>query len=99
MAQHVIKIPVELADELDRLAGHKRTALASRSTSFGKNCAGPKQRQVLRLSASVWKDHTELAEGRAACIDQVRAGADERFESALMPVDRLWPSFSWMNSL
>ena len=44
-----------------------------------------RQREALRLSAGVWKqeDHPELAQGGAACVDQIRSEPDERFDSAL----------------
>jgi len=87
MAQHVIKIPGELADELDRVAGHKRRTAYAIDVLWNE-VRRSKQRRALRLSAGAWKDHPELAEGGAAYIDRTRDEADERFESALMPLDR-----------
>ena len=87
MAQHVIKIPAELADELDSLAGHKRRTAYAIDVLWSE-VRRHKQRRALRLSAGAWKDHPELSEGGAAYVERVRSEADERFESALAPRDR-----------
>lgn len=87
MAQHVIKIPAELADELDSLAGHKRRTAYAIDVLWSE-VRRRKQRQALRLTAGAWKDHPELSEGGAAFVERVRSDADERFESAAAPRDR-----------
>lgn len=87
MAQHVIKIPGELAEELDRLAGHKRRTAYAIDVLWS-DVRRRKQRQALRLSAGAWKDHPELSGGGAAYVERIRSEADERFESALAPRDR-----------
>lgn len=82
--QSIIKIPEELAHELDRLAGAKRrTAYAIQV--LWRDVRRNKQREALKLSSGAWKpaDHPELAEGGAAYIDQIRSEGDERFELAL----------------
>lgn len=82
----VIKIPEELANELDRLAGaeHKpRTAYAI--DVLWRDVQRNKQREALKLSAGIWKaaNHPELAEGSAAYVEQIRSETDERFEDAI----------------
>jgi hypothetical protein len=44
-----------------------------------------KQRAALKLSKGAWKieDHPELSGGGAACVDQIRAEPDERFDTAI----------------
>lgn len=82
MAQRIIKIPGDLADELDRVAGpRQRTAFAI--DVLWKDVRRRKQRQALQLSAGAWKDHPELGEGGAAYVERIRSEPDERFESAL----------------
>lgn len=82
----VIKIPEELAHELDRLAGaeHKpRTAYAV--DVLWRDVRRNKQREALKLSAGAWNsaDHPELAQGGAAYVDTIRSERDERFEDAI----------------
>ena len=82
----VIKIPKELANELDRLAGaeHKpRTAYAV--DVLWRDVQRNKQLEALKLSAGIWKaaDHPELAQGGAASVEQIRSEPDERFEDAI----------------
>ncbi len=82
----VIKIPEELAHELDRLAGaeHKpRTAYAV--DVLWRDVKPNRQREALKLSAGSWDpaDHLELARGGAAHVDQIRSEPDERFENAI----------------
>lgn len=82
--QNIIKIPGDLAQELDRLAGVKRrTAYAVQV--LWRDVRRNRQREALKLSSGAWKtaDHPELSEGGAAYIDQIRSESDERFESAL----------------
>lgn len=82
----VIKIPEELAHELDRLAGaeHKlRTTYAV--DVLWRDVKRNKQREALKLSAGAWNpaDHPELAQGGAAYVEKIRSGPDERFEDAI----------------
>ena len=82
----VIKIPAELAHELDRLAGaeHKpRTAYVV--DVLWRDVKRNRQREALKLSAGSWNpaDHPELAQGGAAHVDQIRSEPDERFENAI----------------
>ena len=82
----VIRIPEELANELDRLAGaaHKpRTAYAV--DVLWRDVQRNKQREALKLSAGIWKtaDHPELAHGGAAYVEQIRSEPDQRFEDAI----------------
>jgi hypothetical protein len=82
----VIKIPEELAHELDRLADaeHKsRTAYVV--DLLWRDVRRNKQREALGRSAGAWKpeDHPELAEGGAAYVEQIRSEPDERFEQAI----------------
>jgi hypothetical protein len=82
----VIKIPEELAHELDRLAGaeHKpRTAYAV--DVLWRDVRRNKQREALKLSAGAWSpaDHPELTQGGAAYVDKIRSEPDERFDDAI----------------
>lgn len=82
----VVKIPRELAEELDRLAGAEnkpRTAYVI--DVLWRDVRRNKQLEALKLSAGAWNpaDHPELAQGAAAYIDRVRAELDERFEDAI----------------
>jgi hypothetical protein len=82
----VIKIPEELAQELDRLAGaeHKpRTAYAV--AVLWRDVRRNRQREALKLSSGAWNpaDHPELAQGGAAHVEQIRSEPDERFEDAI----------------
>ena len=82
----VIKIPKELADELDRLAAAQRRPRAAYATEIlWRDVQRSKQVEALRLSAGLWKsaDHPELAEGGAAYVERMRAEPDERFENLL----------------
>ena len=82
----VIKIPKELAHELDRLAGaqHKpRTAYVV--DILWRDVRRTQQREALKLSAGAWNpvDHPELAQGGAAHVEQIRSETDERYEDAV----------------
>ena len=82
----VIKIPKELANELDRLAGAENRARAAYAVEvLWRDVQRNKQREALRLSSGLWKtaDHPELAEGGAAYAERMRSEPDERFESDL----------------
>jgi hypothetical protein len=82
----VIKIPEELAHELDRFAGalHKPRA-AYAVDILWRDVRRNKQREALKLSAGAWNpaDHPELAQGGAARVEQIRSEPDERFEAAI----------------
>ena len=82
----VIKIPEELALELDRLAGdeHKpRTAYIV--DVLWRDVRRNKQLEALKLSAGTWNpaDHPELAKGGAAYVEKIRSEPDKRFEDAI----------------
>jgi hypothetical protein len=82
----VIEIPEELARELDRLAGAERKPRAAYVVEvLWRDVRRNKQREALKLSAGAWNpaDHPELAQGGAACVDQIRSEPDERFEDAI----------------
>ena len=82
----VIKIPKELADELDRLAGAEhRPRAAYAAEVLWRDVQRNKQREALRRSSGIWKaaDHPELAQGGAAHVERMRSEPDERFENAL----------------
>ena len=87
----LIKIPEELAHELDRLAGAEnkpRTAYAV--DVLWRDVRRNKQREALRLSTGAWDpaDHPELAQGGAVYVDQIRSEPDERFDNAIPEQDR-----------
>jgi hypothetical protein len=80
----IIKVPDELAHEIDRLAGaKKRSAFAT--DVLWREVRRNRQREALRASAGSWNavDHPELARGGAAYIEEIRAERDGRFEDAL----------------
>ena len=82
----VIKIPEELARELDRLAGaEKKTRTAYVVDLLWRDVRRHQQRAQLHRSAGAWHpaDHPELAEGAAAYVDRIRAETDPRLEAAL----------------
>lgn len=87
MGQHIIKIPSDLAAELDRVAGSKRRTAYAIDVLWNE-VRRSKQRRALHLSAGTWKHHPELSDGGAAYVDRIRAEADERFESALEALKR-----------
>ena len=82
--QSIIKIPGQLAHELDRLAGAKRRTAYAIAVLW-REVRRNQQREALKLSAGAWKskDHPELAKGGAAYVDRIRSEPDERFDSAL----------------
>jgi hypothetical protein len=87
----VIKIPEELAHELDRLAGaeHKpRTGYVV--DVLWRDVRRSKQREALKLSAGAWNsaDHPELAQGGATRVEQIRSEPDTRFEEAIRSQNR-----------
>ena len=80
----IIKVPDELAHEIDRLAGaKKRSAFAVEI--LWKEVRRNRQREAIRASAGSWKqeDHPELARGGAAYVDEIRSEPDDRFNEAL----------------
>jgi hypothetical protein len=82
----VIKIPQELARELDRLAGAEHKPRTSYVVDvLWRDVRRNKQREALKLSAGAWNpaDHPELAQGGAARVEQIRSERDARFESAI----------------
>jgi len=82
----VIKIPEELAHELDRLAGAEHKPRTTYVVDvLWRDVRRHKQREALRLSAGAWNpvEHPELAEGGAVYVDQIRSETEERFETAI----------------
>jgi hypothetical protein len=82
----VIKIPAELAHELDRLAGAEHKPRTTYVVDvLWRDVTRNRQREALKLSAGAWNpaDHPELAQGGAAHVDQIRTETDERFENAI----------------
>ena len=82
----VIKIPAELAHELDRLAGAEHKPRTTYVVDvLWRDVRRNKQREALKLSAGTWKpaDHPELAKGGAAHVEQIRSEPDERYEDAV----------------
>jgi len=83
---NVIKIPEELAHELDRLAGveHKRRTAYAIDVLW-RDVRRNKQREALKLSSGAWNPdhHPELAQGGAAYVETIRSEPDERFEDAV----------------
>ena len=87
----IIRIPEELAHELDRLADaeHKpRTAYAI--DVLWRDVRRNKQREALQLSTGAWNpaDHPELAHGGGAYVERIRAEPDERYEDAIRRQNR-----------
>lgn len=87
----VIRIPEELAHELDRLAEaeHKRRTTYAVDVLW-RDVKRNKQREALKLSAGAWNpaDHPELAQGGAAYVEKIRSEPDERFEDAMRTKNR-----------
>jgi hypothetical protein len=83
---NVIKIPEELAHELDLLAQaeHKRRTPYVVSLLW-RDVRRNKQRQALKLSSGAWNPdhHPELAQGGAAFVTRIRSEPDERFEDTI----------------
>ena len=81
-----IKIPEELAHELDLLAQaeHKRRTPYVVELLW-RDVRRNKQRQALKLSSGAWNqdDHPELAQGGAEHVEKIRGERDERFEDAI----------------
>ena len=82
----VIKIPPELAHELDRLAEAKHKARTAYVVDvLWRDVRRNKQREALKLSAGAWNpaDHPELAQGGAAHVELIRSETDERYDEAI----------------
>jgi len=89
--QSVIKIPEELAQELDRLAVAEHKPRTDYVVDvLWRDVRRSKQREALKLSAGAWDtaDHPELAEGGAAHVEQIRSEPDSRFEEAIRSQNR-----------
>jgi len=82
--QTIIKIPGDLAHELDRVAGLKRRSAYAVDVLW-REVRRRRQRSALKVSAGSWRpeDHPELAHGGADYVEQIRSEPDERFEEAL----------------
>jgi len=84
--QNVIKIPEELARELDLLAQaeHKRRTPYVVDLLW-RDVRRNKQRQALKLSSGAWNPahHPELAQGGAAYVEKIRSEPDGRLEDAI----------------
>ena len=93
----IIKIPDELATEIDRVAGlKKRSAYAIEI--LWRDIRRTQQREAFRATRGTWKheDHPELAEGGgAAYVEQIRSEPEERLEAAINhPGNCIWPALS-----
>jgi hypothetical protein len=84
--QNVIKIPEELARELDLLAQseHKRRTPYVVDLLW-RDVRRNKQREALKLSSGAWNadHHPELAQGGAAYVEKIRSEPDGRFKDAV----------------
>ena len=80
----IIKVPDELAHEIDRLAGAKQRSAYAVAVLW-REVRRTRQREALRSSAGSWKpeNHSELARGGAAHVDDIRSEPDDRYEDAL----------------
>jgi len=80
----IIKVPDELAHEIDRLAGAKQRSAYAVEVLW-REVRRNRQREALRTSAGVWKpeDHPELSQGGAAYVEKIRSEREDRFEDAL----------------
>jgi hypothetical protein len=81
---NVIKIPEELAHELDLLAEaeHKRRTPYVVDLLW-QDVRRSKQLRALKLSSGAWNPdhHPELAQGGAAYVEEIRSEPDERFDA------------------
>lgn len=87
----VIKLPEELARELDLLAAAEHKARTEYVVELlWRDVLRHHQRETLKLSAGVWNpaDHPELASGGAAYVEQIRSEPDDRFEDAIRQQNR-----------
>jgi hypothetical protein len=69
----IIKIPDELAREIDRLAGARRRSAYAVEVLW-REVRRNRQREALWSSTGSWKaeDHPELARGGAADVEELR---------------------------
>ena len=75
----VIKIPKDLADELDRLARTEcKSRLAYAVDVLWRDVRRSQQREALQASAGAWRmaEHPAFGEGGAAYVDRIRAEPD-----------------------
>jgi hypothetical protein len=82
----VIKIPPELAHELDHLARAMRKPRTAYVVDvLWRDVRRNRQREALRFSAGAWNlaHHPELAQGGTAHVERIRSETDERYEKAL----------------
>ena len=82
----VIKLPADLASELDSLAKAEHLPRTTYVVDIlWRDVRRSKQLQALELSEGAWNpaDHPELAQGSAAYVEEIRREPDERFEEAL----------------
>ena len=85
--QSTIKIPEELARELDRLDGAEQTRRTAYTIDvLWRDVRRNKQRDALKLTAGTWNpaDHPELAEGGAVYVERIRSEPDERFDTSVI---------------
>ncbi|HXP86682.1 MAG TPA: hypothetical protein VN841_18270 [Bryobacteraceae bacterium] len=90
--QNVIKIPEELARELDLLAQAEHTRRTPYAVDLlWRDVRRNKQRQALKLSAGAWNPdhHPELARGGADYVEKIRSERDERFPDRRVPSRRV----------
>ena len=80
----IIKIPDELAQEIDRIAGLKKRSSYAADLLW-KEVQRTRQREALKATRGAWKQeaHPELAAGGGAFVEQLRSEAEERFEAAV----------------
>jgi len=80
----IIKIPDELAQEIDRIAGLKKRSSYAADLLW-KEVQRTRQREALKATRGAWSQeaHPELAAGAAAYVEQLRSEQEERFEAAL----------------
>jgi len=81
-----IRIPEELAHELDRLAGAEHKPRNAYIVDvLWRAVRRNRQREALKLSAGSWNpaDHPELAHSGAAHVEQIRSEPDERYDDTI----------------
>jgi len=81
---NIIKIPEELAHELDRLArAEHRPRTAYVVDVLWRDVRRRKQIEALNLSAGAWDpaEHPELVKRGAGYVDRIRSEKDERFDA------------------
>lgn len=85
----IIKVPDELAREIDRLAGTKKRSAFAIDVLW-REIRRARQREALRASSGIWKseNHPELALGGAAYVHEIRSEREDRFEEALLQQEK-----------